>query len=514
VDALFRLFEARFGHPPTFLRPVAADGSRRRMVRMGLAAATSGGPDSVVGVIGPEVEENRAFLSFSRTFRDLGLPVPEIYAADEPEGVYLVEDLGDTTLFQALTAARSREPGPFPASMLPMYRQVLELLPRFQVEGGRAIDFTVAHPHEAFDRTSMRWDLDYFKYHFLRLADVPFHERRLEDDFEHLIGFLRGADAQHFLYRDFQSRNVMLRADAAGARSPWFIDYQGGRRGALAYDPASLLYDAKAEIPPDLRAALLEHYLDALGEHVAVDRARFHEHFRGFVLIRILQAMGAYGYRGFYERKPHFLASVPPAVRNLQHILSGDPLPVAVPELRAVLERIVASERFARMGTPAPEPGLTVHVGSFSYRRGVPADPGGNGGGFVFDCRAIENPGTEPAFEGLCGRDDEVACALAAQSAAGELLRHALALVEAQLAVYLKRGWTSLSVQFGCTGGQHRSVYLAERMAQALAERFPKVRVRLDHAERPRWPVTADRPRAAGARPAAPGPAPRATVRG
>jgi RNase adaptor protein for sRNA GlmZ degradation len=173
-----------------------------------------------------------------------------------------------------------------------------------------------------------------------------------------------------------------------------------------------------------------------------------------------------------------------------------------------VLERIVSSERFARMGAPAPEPGLTVHVGSFSYRRGVPADPGGNGGGFVFDCRAIENPGVDPAFEGLCGRDCEVASALESQQAAGALLRHAFALVEAQVEVYLRRGWTSLSVQFGCTGGQHRSVYLAERLAETLTSRFPGVRVRIDHAERARWPVTADRPSGALRPPLPPGGSP------
>src|SRR5687768_7112300 len=212
------------------------------MVRMGVP---EGG--SVVGVLGPEPEENRAFLSFSRTFRALGLPVPEVLAADEPEGVYLVEDLGDTTLFQALTARRAEEPGPFPASMVPVYRRVLAALPRFQVEGGRAIDFSLAHPRAAFDRRSMLWDLAYFKYHFLKLADVPFHEARLEEDFDALVALLLEADARHFLYRDFQSRNVMLRADAAGVLQPWFIDYQGGRRGALAYDVASLLYDAKAE---------------------------------------------------------------------------------------------------------------------------------------------------------------------------------------------------------------------------------------------------------------------------
>jgi aminoglycoside/choline kinase family phosphotransferase len=492
VDALQRLFAQRFGRPAAFVRPLAADGSRRRMVRLSLDAATS-----AIGVLGPEHEENRAFLAYSRTFRELGLAVPEVYGADEAEGVYLVEDLGDTTLFQHLVAERAREPGAFPPSLVPTYRRVLAVLPRFQVEGGRAIDFSLAYPRAAFDRQSMSWDLNYFKYHFLKLADVPFREAPLEDDFERLMAFLLEADPRHFLYRDFQSRNVMLRPAACGASPsgdlvPWFIDYQGGRRGALPYDVASLLYDAKAEIPPALRAELLEHYLDVLGAHLPVDRERFHEHFRGFVLIRLMQAMGAYGYRGFYERKAHFLASVPLAVRNVEHILRSGPFPVPMPELRAVFERLCASERLAG-AQPAAADGLTVHVGSFSYRRGVPADPGGNGGGFVFDCRALANPGLVIELAALCGRDRAVVEALEAAPAAREFFAHAEALVEAQVRAYLERGFTSLAVAFGCTGGQHRSVYMAERLARALAAAFPAVRVRLEHGERTRWPATADR---------------------
>jgi hypothetical protein len=284
----------------------------------------------------------------------------------------------------------------------------------------------------------------------------------------------------------------MLRGASLETATPWFIDYQGGRRGALAYDVASLLYDAKAEIPPALRHELLEHYLDVLGAHLSVDRARFEQEFRGFTLIRIMQAMGAYGYRGYYQRKPHFLASVPPALRNVEHLLRAGPLPVPMPELRAVFERLIAAEGSGRGAEPVAE-GLSVHVGSFSYRRGMPADPGGHGGGFVFDCRALTNPGLETALAGLCGRDLPVIRALESQPAAHEFVAHALALVEAQVRTYLARGWSSLSVQFGCTGGQHRSVFLAERLAAALRARFPALRVRLEHAERMRWPDSADR---------------------
>ncbi len=496
MQSLRALFARRFGAPPSAMAPLAADGSQRRMFRLRGADGRT-----AIGVLGPDPDENRAFLAFSRSFQAAGLPVPEVYAADEAAGAYLVEDLGDTTLFRALTAAREARGGDWPDEMTPVYRRVLEVLPRFQVEGGRVADYSVAHPRAAFDRQSMQWDLNYFKYHFLRLAGIRFNEDRLERDFDRLISFLLDADTSHFLYRDFQSRNVMLR----GAE-PWFIDYQGGRRGALQYDLASLLWDAKAALPEDLRATLVEHYLGALEGLLPVDRERFRLHLRGYVVVRILQALGAYGYRGFYERKTHFLQSVPHAVRNVEHLLATGFLPIDVPELRATLERVCASEALrsaplAPGAPPSPDSRLTVRVGSFAYRLGYPEDASGHGGGFVFDCRGLRNPGALDAFASSTGLDEPVARFLEADPATGEFLGHALALVAAQVEAYLGRGFTYLSVQFGCTGGQHRSVHLAERLGRALSARFPKVRVLVSHRERSRWPS----PRAE--RPAVPVPA-------
>jgi hypothetical protein len=331
----------------------------------------------------------------------------------------------------------------------------------------------------------MQWDLDYFKYHFLKLARVPFNEDRLQRDAERLIEWLQSADTGHFLYRDFQSRNVMLRGG-----EPWFIDYQGGRRGAPQYDVASLLYDAKAAIPEAVREDLLAHYLRALSDRLPVDEAAFRRHLRGYVLIRILQAMGAYGYRGFYERKTHFLQSVPHAVKNLERLLGDGFLPIEAPELRAVLERICARDDLRRAPDSAAS-GLTVRVGSFSYRFGYPEDETGHGGGFVFDCRALDNPGLEARFQALCGRDAPVAAYLEADAGARRFLEGALALVEAQVASYLARGYTSLDVHFGCTGGQHRSVWAAERLCAALRAKFPAVHVALRHREEPRWAAAA-----------------------
>jgi aminoglycoside/choline kinase family phosphotransferase len=482
---LVALFEKHFGNPPATVLPLEGDGSSRIMFRM-----VGRDYETVIGVIGPDHEENRAFLTYSRAFREAGLPVPEVLEVDEKAGVYLEEDLGDTTLFDALTSARKRDGGEFPNNMLPVYRRVVEELPRFQVEGGRVVDYSVAYPWAAFDRQSILWDLNYFKYHFLKLAQVPFNEARLERDFKKFANFLLKADRRHFLYRDFQSRNVMLRDG-----EPWFIDYQGGRKGALQYDIASLLYDAKAALPEPIREQLLTHYLDALERYVEVDRDRFREFYRGYVLVRIMQAMGAYGYRGFFERKIRFLQSVPPAIENLERILGAGPLPVDVPELQAVFERICES-RTLRQTSPRPAPGLTVSVRSFSYKHGYPEDTGGHGGGFVFDTRAIHNPGRYSEYSELCGCDEQVIGFLESVAEMEQYWEHVRALIDGQVETYLTRGFTSLSVSFGCTGGQHRSVYLAERLARHLRQTFDAVNVELSHREEHRWP--ANRPRVAG----------------
>jgi aminoglycoside/choline kinase family phosphotransferase len=479
---LSRLFEERFGTSPTSILEIGADGSNRTYYRLiGPAMETA------VGAYGPDHEENRAFVSYTRTFREAGLPVPELFGYEEDAGVWLLQDLGDTTLFDALVLARQREGTEFPDVMASIYRRVLETLPAFQVKGGRMIDFSVAYPRSAFDKQSIRWDLNYFKYHFLKLAHIPFNEQRLEHDFGTLTWFLLQAETDHFLYRDFQSRNIML---CEG--EPYFIDYQGGRKGAVHYDVASLLYDAKAAIPEGAREELLAHYLSALEKEASIDRDQFLEHYRGYVVIRVLQALGAYGYRGFYERKPRFLQSVPFAARNLAAILERG-LPVETPELRTVLERIV--ERYAGEWHEPDAPGLTIRVSSFSYKRGYPQDAGGHGGGFVFDCRGLPNPGRQLEYTDQSGLDSPVIRFLDSREEAQGFWRGVRQMVDAQVEEYLRRGFSSLAVSFGCTGGQHRSVYLAERLARHLEEVYPQVNVRIEHRERESWPRRLPDPR-------------------
>jgi aminoglycoside/choline kinase family phosphotransferase len=467
---LIQLFEESFGQRPDVILDLAADGSTRQYFRL-----ARGDHQTAVGAIGPDREENRAFLEFAAAFRNVGLPVPQVFAEDREAGVWLEEDLGDTTLFKALSAARAEgEDDAFPTEIESLYRRVLTILPCFQVRGHRVIDYRIAYPRQAFDEQSIRWDLNYFKYHFLKLAHVPFNEQRLEDDFARLTVQLLEADADYFLYRDFQSRNIMIRDG-----EPWFLDFQGGRKGAPHYDVASLLYDAKADLPPSVRTTLLEHYLDALSEHAVVDRSEFRARFPGFVLVRLMQALGAYGYRGFFERKQRFLESVPNAARNLEAIVSAG-LPLALPELERVFRHI--ADRWTDAGSAAPRQGLTVLIQSFSFRDGYPPDLEGHGGGFVFDCRALPNPHHEPALRDLTGEAPAVAAFLERAPEVQGFWENARALVDAQVDRYVERGFASLTVSFGCTGGQHRSVFMAAKLAAHLARRCPQVTVRVRHA--------------------------------
>ena len=464
-QALTVLFQSRFGEPVERVRPLKGDASDRKLFRLESASRTA------VGVVNPDVRENRAFLEFSRHFRKHGLPVPEIYAEDLDRGIYLEEDLGEMTLFQFLTVNRVKDE--LSRETLDLYRKAVELLPRFQIEAGRTLRYDVCYPRASFDKQSMLWDLNYFKYYFLRLAKIPFNEQALEDDFDRFTEFLLTAERRFFLYRDFQSRNIMVRDG-----EPFFIDYQGGRRGALQYDVASLLFDAKADLPVEVRNELLEHYLEAALRLESIDRQAFLTYYPGFVFIRIMQAMGAYGLRGFYERKHHFLASIPYAIRNLEYLLRKAELPVELPELTQVFRRLVASSSLRQFGAASLT--LTVRIESFSYQDGVPTDEKGHGGGYVFDCRMLPNPGKFKQYAELTGRDDSVIAFLENEFAVREFLNHVFALIDQTVENYQTRNFTDLLVAFGCTGGQHRSVYCAERLAIHLREKF-QVNVEVRH---------------------------------
>ena len=458
LDVLKRLFEQHFHAPPTRIQPLqgALGGSGRKIIRLandGIAA---------VGILYGGREENVAFLAFSKHFRRHGLPVPEIYAEDLDHGAYLEEDLGDTTLFEFLSNNRTGEN--IAPAVIEAYRKVVAVLPRFQIEAASDLDYSVCYPAASFDRQSIAWDLNYFKYYFLRLAGIPFNEHALENDFDRLTDLLLSAPRDYFLYRDFQSRNVML-CDG----QPYFVDYQGGRKGALQYDLASLLFDAKADLPPELRDHLLYDYLRALANYIPVDRDAFLHHYYAYVYVRIMQALGAYGYRGFFERRAHFLQSVPYALKNIRWLLHNVQLPVELPMLLGAFRSMLASEKLKSLSSEADN--LVVRVFSFSFHHELPKDETGNGGGFIFDGRGLPNPGREERFKSLTGRDTPVMNYLHQQESVHQFLASVFTLIDATVETYRHRGFKNLMVSFGCTGGQHRSVYLAEQLAKHLRGR-------------------------------------------
>lgn len=460
MELLKQLFADHFGIPCEECLALGGGGSSRRYYRL------VGGGRTAIGTIADDLRENEAFIAYTSHLHSKQMPVPELFAVAPDRRHYLQQDLGDRSLYGMLHD-KKRSGGGFDAEMVALYKQALTDLDAIQ-RAGRDMDFSVAFPRADFDRRSMLWDLNYFKYFFLKLAHVPFDEEYLENDFGKFIDWLLEADCSYFLYRDFQGRNIMVDDKL------YYIDYQGGRRGAAQYDVASLLYSAKSDLPEPLRQELLRHYVAQHGDPMFMD------HFWGYVLIRIMQTLGAYGYRGYFERKPYFLESIPLAVNNLRMISENHPLPISLPELEQVWRRIgelrPADDAF-------PPDRLTVSVGSFSYKRGLPEDRSGNGGGFIFDCRALPNPGRYEQYRSYTGKDRPVIEFLEKEPEVDRFIDNVKDIVGQSIDKYLERNFTHLSVYFGCTGGQHRSVYFAERLARWIGETYPSVSVDLCHRE-------------------------------
>ncbi len=467
--ALSDLFESWAGRQPELFLPLAPSGSNRIYYRL------KNGEHTAIGTYGPDTKENKAFLGFSRHFHKKGLPVPEIYTENLRDGVYLQEDLGSTTLYSYLLQKGDY----FPDYLVRIYKKVVEQLARLQIEGGKDLDYALCYPRASFDKQSMLWDFNYFKYYFLKIAGVGFDEQGLEEDFHRLGDWLLEADSNFFMFRDFQTRNIMVKEG-----TPFFIDYQGGRRGALQYDLASLLWQAKANIPSDIRTELLEHYLDAASELIDIDRDRFIKFYYGYVLMRSIQVLGAYGFRGLYHRKEHFLKSIPFALRNVKWVLDHVELPIEFPELRRSLLDLIESKQFEPFDKiKGASSLLRIAVNSFSYKyEGIPEDPSGNGGGFIFDCRFIHNPGRYEPYKKLTGRDEQVINFLRHHSSIDDFLNNAFRIVDEAVENYIERSFTDLQVNFGCTGGQHRSVYAADQLAKHLREKYG-VEVVVKHIE-------------------------------
>ena len=464
MERLISLYRSFVGAEPSRIDPLSVSGSHRRYFRM-----VGGNGASVMGVVGTDADENRAFLTIARHFRGKGINVPEIYAVSDDGMVYLQEDLGSDSLFDLV--AKGRESGAYSEDEIRLLSKAVAGLPKIQFEGAEGLDWDICYPDREFNERMVSFDLNYFKYCFLKTEKgLEFNEIRLQDDFDRLKADLLECESEAFMYRDFQARNIMVRDG-----EPWYIDFQGGRKGPIWYDVASFIWQARSRFPAEVKERLTVAYLDALRPYCAVSREEFDAKLRMFVLLRSLQILGAYGFRGRFEKKEHFLESIPAALDNLRELLAT-PFE-RYPYLSSVLRQL-AGEKAARLGSKE----LEVRVISFSYKRGIPGDESGNGGGYVFDCRGMHNPGRYEQYRNSTGRDADVKAFLESRGEVQQFLDNVRSLVDPHVERYISRGFTSLQVSFGCTGGQHRSVYCAESLARHLAAKYD-IRVRLLHRE-------------------------------
>jgi len=475
---LIKLYTENIGEAPAAVLPLPGAGSNRRYYRM---TAASG--DSYIGCIGTSIDENQSFIRLSDYMLSQGLSVPRVICHSADYMLYIQEDLGTLSLFDALRQGRSSG-GNYSDDEIALLRCVMSDLPNLQFRGGSPEIFQYCYPQAEMDASSVMYDLNYFKYCFLKLSGLEFNEIRLQTDFDNFCADLLVEDADTFLYRDFQARNVMLHDGR-----PYYIDFQGGRRGPIYYDVASFLWQASAKYSESLRQQLIDVYWDSLQSYTQspscpvsyyhISKDHFLRRLNFFVLFRTLQVLGAYGFRGLWERKQHFLLSIPPAIENLRTLLAQD-VCHPYPYLKQVLQQLVEMPQFAPI---QPHSNLIVHVNSFSYKKGVPADNTGNGGGYVFDCRSTNNPGRYPEFKDLTGLDKPVIDFLEHDGEILQFLDSVYALVDFHTQRWLDRGFTDLQINFGCTGGQHRSVYCAQHVAEHLNHKFG-VEVHLCHRER------------------------------
>jgi aminoglycoside/choline kinase family phosphotransferase len=433
---------------------------------------------SCIATYGENIKENATFINFSRHFRSCGCPVPEIYAVNKDQTIYLQEDFGDVSLLNQLEKHGHSE------YAYGLFQQSLRKLAHLQILGDKNLDYSWCITSKEFGKQAIVSDLLYFKYYFLDTLQIPYDKEQLIDDFEALSTYLTRVDHKYFMFRDFQSRNVMVKDEQV-----YFIDFQGGMKGALQYDVASMLWQAKAELSDEWKNNLLSYYMDCVENilQASIDRLRFTSQYNGYVLIRLLQVLGAYGFRGLFERKAHFLTSIPLALRNLQWFLVHKRIGIVLPEFERLLSIIVEEDIIQRFSptTATEATPLVVSINSFSYKKGLPVDPSDNGGGFVFDCRGILNPGRFAEYKTVTGRDKQVIDFIEQRTKMADFLNSVYTIVDISVEDYIKRNFSSLMVNFGCTGGQHRSVYAAEALARHLRNKF-KVKIELKHIEQER----------------------------
>jgi len=461
---IFNLYKEVFGLDVIDYKYLPESGSNRVYLRLYDKEKT------IIVSINEDVRENLAFLEINKQLKKSGVRVPEIYYYNVNDGIFLLQDLGDITLY-----SRCQEN---PDRQKEYYKKVIDDMPLIQIKSAENFNWDFCYPRKAFDKQSIMWDLQYFKSYFLRLSGITFDEQLLEDDFVVFANYLLETKQDYFLYRDFQSRNIMLYNDI-----PYYIDYQGGRKGALQYDLASLLFEAKANIDEDLRNELIDYYIQVFSKYSQFDKKDFQKYFYAYVLIRLLQALGAYGFRGYFQGKSYFIKSIAPALKLLEWYISKIKLEVKIYNLLKYLDAIINSN-FAQnfLKYSDDNKNLTLHIYSFSYKKGIPFDFTGNGGGFVFDCRFLPNPGKFDEYKKYTGKDKKVVEFLNNSGISQKFIERVEKIIGDAIIEYKKNDYRDLMICFGCTGGQHRSVYCAEQLAIKIKEKF-NVNIDIIHRE-------------------------------
>lgn len=425
------------------------------------------------------LKETRAFVNFSKHFKEKKLAVPEIFVVNESETVYLQEDFGNENLLNRL-----EEKG-YCKEVLELFQKSLEQLAKIQIKGDDGFNYTQCLTAKEFGKQTILSDLLYFKYYFLDTLQLPYDKELMLDDFEALSTYLSKTEHKYFMFRDFQSRNILIKNEEV-----FFIDYQGGMKGALQYDVASLLWQAKANLSEHWKDDLLKYYMNEVDKYLAVplDRITFNSQYNGYVLIRLLQVLGAYGFRGLFERKAHFLSSIPLALKNLKFFIEHKRVGIITPEFDRILKIVVSDEMIEKF-TPLianSDTALKISINSFSYKKGIPADDSDNGGGFVFDMRGILNPGRYDEYKKLSGLDKPVQDFLEQRTRMNKFLNSVWDLIDITVEDYFKRDFQHLQINFGCTGGQHRSVFAAEQTARHVRNKY-KLKVELQHTNKANW---------------------------
>jgi aminoglycoside/choline kinase family phosphotransferase len=467
-NSLLQLFKNWASEKADSIHVLTPSGSERKYYRI------KSKNKNAIGVYHSNDADNNAFISFSETFNILDFNTPHILSSDLKNHIYLISDLGDQDLFSLV----QNEPSSLSEETKDLYKKSLEHLFKFQTESVKHLDFSKCTPRAKLDKQSLLWDLSYFKYYFLKLKNIHFDEQKLENDFNTFVDYLMQADQDYFVYRDFQSRNIMINNG-----EPYFIDYQGGRRGPLQYDVASLLFQVRANLSTNDRQELLEYYLNIISQNQNINIQSFQKYFHPYVLIRICQVLGAYGYRGLIEKKAHFIKSIPFAISTLKWLLNELQMDLQIPELLNSLKEVAQLEINAETKTTK---GLTIHLNSFAYKHGIPADYSGHGEGFVFDCRFLPNPGRLESYKHLSGLNKEVQDYLMEQEEVNIFLERVKELIKPAVQKYQDRNFSDLSINFGCTGGQHRSVFMTESINHFLKNNF-NLNIELKHTQKKNW---------------------------